>query len=258
MSSSFPIQLPDHVSPATRNRVPAIATSKSSSLACLRRSSNDEDYDTFRFEDELLPYLVQMGANGGFGLQSHKITAMKKLHVGNVIPDIVFLLSEQMTKSEKCTRRLLSYFQCTVLDNLRLRGPARRSTIARRLFSRQDTVAAAATHLLKHGFVRETKTGQLEFVPDALPKVKIVSVEAKLYRWSEAITQAESYLAFSHASCIALPASVILRNEHLQARCLDAGIGVISVSRSATRLAVAPTLKEPYSSEWLRVASRTE
>src|SRR6266404_4071797 len=95
--------------------------------------------------------------------------------------------------------------------------------------------------LIANRFVVATKNGSLQKVNGWMPlHERIVAVELKLYRISEAVSQALSNRAFATESYIALPAKIaerFVRNvRHAEFR--NTGIGVLAVTKTTCRMLV--------------------
>ena len=209
----------------------------------------------FRLEDELLPVLTSAARNGGLGLDSRNVIALEKLQVGNVIPDVVVLACEHELPTSDAKARRLSYFECSVIALLLAKGTCSSLEVAIELFSQQDVVDLAVERLAALGLLHQT-AGLYSVAPRVLPRAVVVSVEAKLLRWSQAIQQAKAYLSFSNASFVALPQSVVQKNSKIAEHCIAAGVGLIAVSRSEAVVSVPAHFQEPASSEWVCVVEK--
>lgn len=100
--------------------------------------------------------------------------------------------------------------------------------------------------LIAGRFVSRTKSGSLQKMNGWMPLQKrIVAVELKLARVSEAICQAAANKAFATESYAALPWQLAYRHARGRhaSRFLEAGVGVLAVSERGCRVALKPSAR---------------
>ena len=195
----------------------------------------------FDLESKLLSVLedeARSRSNNPFAKDGAElVTVMRESAIGTTIPDLIIVRRLHNVAGKRVR---LTGFQSWVMGEISRTGELSEVMLTRKLFSRIESTRVALTKLEKLGAVKRTAHGTF-FVPTDLSRsFQIVSVEAKLTRWRLAIEQAKRYLRFSNESFIALPASVIARNQRIGERCAEAGIGLIAVTRTDASVVVHP------------------
>ncbi len=208
----------------------------------------------FALEDHLL-WIVEKQISAHFVSKTlKKVVRFMKLPVGMIVPDLVLIATRANARPPKHSNRVPSLFECEILATLLKRGPLGRRTLARLLYARETSLERAVLRLVRDKLLRVNRAGALVVRRDAFPsKIKIVSVEAKLRRWKDAIRQAKEYHRFSNHSYVALPKTVVDRNPRLQNACRRERVGLISVSAKKTELILATKNVKPITAEriWL-------
>jgi hypothetical protein len=85
---------------------------------------------------------------------------------------------------------------------------------------------------------------------------QVIAVEAKLYRWREAIEQATTYRRFANRSFVALPRTTIARTPRISEACRARGLGLIEVWPTGVRVLRAADRHRPASPEWVWVVGQ--
>jgi len=203
----------------------------------------------FRYEkelqDRLQSYLV---SNLHSGRSNGQIALRREVHVGRVIPDFVIIDFSECVIFDEIPKRW-SYRHAWIVSQLRSRSPLHCRTIAARGFEREENIQSCAADLLSAGFVIQTSTGSLvlsDWFSAFRPRV--VSIEAKLSSWKDAISQAQSYRLFSDEVVVALDAGATCTIE-IQRTFESFGIGLWFVGQDDTREVVRPTASSPVSTE---------
>lgn len=204
----------------------------------------------FALEDHLL-WIVEKQISAHFVSQTlKKVVRFVKLPVGMIVPDLVLVATRANSRSPKRSSRVPSLFECEILATLLKRGPLERSTLARLLYTRETSLERAVLRLVRDKLLRVNRAGALVVRKDAFPsKIKIVSFEAKLRRWKDAIRQAKEYHRFSNHSYVALPKSVVDGNQQLQKACRRERVGLIAVSANKTEHVLATKNVKPITAE---------
>lgn len=208
----------------------------------------------FALEEQLLAILRKTFPPSLARSGRHEIQSFTKFQVGMTIPDLMIISRRKSGPCEACVRRVPSLFECAVLAELLKRKQTRPSEVSRRLYAREGAVGKAINKLAAHGLLTLHKNGTVSARRQALlPVIKIVSVEAKLIRWKEAVQQARQYLAFSDSAYVALP-EVLSDGHRIRVACSRAGVGLISVGPNNSEVVLKPRKRHrKYSPErlWL-------
>jgi hypothetical protein len=219
--------------------------------------------------------LMRSASTHGFPLEKHLVSVVRReiakemvpprstLHgkfigmpVGAIAPDLLLVVGRRNAKKSKLKAKP-SLFECAVLAEVMKRGPVSSETISSALFSRNSSVERAVLKLRRWKLLHTEPNGLLRASSTAFPaSLKVISVEAKLLRWTEAIRQATDYLKFSNAAYVALPDEVILRSNRVKAACVEAGVGLIAVTTSRIRIICLARKTKPGSAERLWVISK--
>jgi len=207
----------------------------------------------FRLESELIPILSRRGRLKLLGpkLAPHSM-AFAHVQIGMTIPDLLFVAAKN-GRSPPPRRIQLTAVDAWVVTALKRSGPLREEEIADELHSHPHRVGSALKRLRRYGLV---KADDLSYELNArrlLLSAEIVAVEAKLLRWTDAISQALSYLSFANRAYVALPKRSIVASRRVTQACRESGVGLISVGPYRTEILVRPKRRDPMSPErvWL-------
>lgn len=176
---------------------------------------------------------------------------LEQFAVGMTIPDLLIIQHKQLRHPK---RTEISYFESSVLAELHYQGPKDEIKMSEALFSRPATVTSALLRLERLGAVARAETGEFCAIEGVIPnECQIISIEAKLRNWKEALSQALAYLRFSDYSYIALPEPLVASNSDIQQSCGAAGVGLISVSPRTRFIALSAQRNEEldYDRMWL-------
>lgn len=177
--------------------------------------------------------------------------------VGTVIPDLIFI------RAYRTPERLLPPGGLTALESAIVAAllggrPLRDTTIAKRLFSQVERIAPLLRALERHGVVEQPTDGVYVLRRRAaLHRTRVVAVEAKLRRWSDAVRQAAAYLAFANEAYVALPRHVAEGNGALMQAVLSARVGLLLVDPHRVQIAHAAPRHQPRTAEWVWLLART-
>jgi hypothetical protein len=208
----------------------------------------------FDLESALVETLHSGCQNGIFG--GAELITFQQVQVGSVIPDLVFVRQLANRRAEAKLIRL-TLFESWIVGELLRAGRLRESTLTRRLFTRVDDIRPALKRLMRTGVLKETRVGTYSVQTDFSCRFEVLSVEAKLSRWRNAIEQAKRYLRFSDKSFVALPASIIARNSAIVRTCKEAGVGLIAVSAAGVDLQLTGVPNAPDRREWMWLLAKT-
>lgn len=208
----------------------------------------------FAIEDEMLPQLRSSGLTGVFKIDGKSIVVSEKVQVGIIIPDLIFSFS-QTPQSIPSSNKRLSHFDCAVLSEIIRNGPSTIRFLCAGLYTSPDRVRMAIKTLNKSGFVRVSKNS-VSAIKSRLPKVKIISVEAKLTRWKDALSQAVEYLHFSNCAYVAMPKAIVEKQPTIAISCKLAGIGLLSVDKTEVSMVVKGKSRNVKTGKWLWAAQK--
>lgn len=173
----------------------------------------------------------------------------EKSAVGRVIPDLLIYTSPKNNKSISL-KRSLSNYDCEVLAQICSKGPLNSQLLQELLYTKKERLHQAITTLLNKSLIRTSKEGILNINRARLPKASILSIEAKLTRWKDAIAQAQYYLSFSNAALIAMPTEVINKTPQLRKECQQHGLGLMAVDYISAQIIEKPQVRSQYSAKW--------
>ena len=204
----------------------------------------------FALEAELCEVLVA-GVPEVLGW-SRPCTMLGEIQVGAVIPDLVMV----DPVVDRWSLISLTRFDSWIVADL-LRARSRRvSTLSSRLFARPEKTMRAVERLERLGLL-DRASGSAFSLGDCFPRdAEVVAVEAKLYRWREAIEQAAEYLRFANRSYVALPKETVDTTKGLLAACRSRGLGVIAVSEANIEVVRRAPLHQPRSPGWVWLVAR--
>jgi predicted transcriptional regulator len=220
-----------------------------------RRSRATREPCEFSSEGQLVAHLVRSRLRRLLKRPgSWRRKLWQEVNVGEQIPDIV--LVSRPTSSRACRQRLTA-LDTVLLGHLLRNHHVRIGTLVRVLFAPKITINLASNRLQKSGLVRRKGSLLTARYRRYLNSFRVVAIEAKLNRCTEALRQAARYRAFAHLVYLAIPATVVRRRPRVVRDCRAGNVGLITVSRKGARVVFRPRLSVPKSSEWLWVAAKT-
>lgn len=183
------------------------------------------------------------------------ISQVPEVTVGSVIPDLVFIALPK--EYEESSTSYHPEIDTLIISDLLKNGPSTTSDISSRIFARETTTQKSLERLYKKTTVAQIASDRFKVKrKTVLYDYHIVSIEAKLTNWRQALKQAISYLDFSHMSYIALP-TAIANKSIVQEHCQSEAIGLIAVANNSTEVLFKPKPQQPYSSKWIWLLSKT-
>lgn len=170
------------------------------------------------------------------GAEGVEVRVRREMPMGSVIPDLV-LVSFDRVPARSILRLRWSYSHAFVVAELRRVALLRRETLAARMFDRQERVNRFLDELIDAGALEAVSDRSVRLSPELRSlRARVVAVEAKLSRWTEALEQAVSYRRFSDRSYVAMDAG------RVDAECSDlsnafrrAGIGLLLLDGANAR-----------------------
>jgi hypothetical protein len=209
------------------------------------------DEPMFRYESDLVSALRERPPS-----QLLRRTAdfqlLAGVQVGMRIPDLLLFSG---APTEGWVPAKLSYFDCTIVSAAMDAGPLTVADLAERTYSAPHEISVRVNKLVRFGLLASRSGERFDARRSALPKIKIIAIEAKLSRWKEALAQAVHYLSFANESYVAMPATTIRRNIPALDACAREGVGVLAVDSLSTDVVLAAQPARPQSAEWVRVLS---
>lgn len=186
---------------------------------------------------------------------SRNIFQMQEVTVGSVIPDIVCIALPKQYEED-----ITNYhpeIDTLIISDLLENGPSTASDISSRIFARETTTKTSLERLHKKEAVAQIESDYFKVRRKTLLyDYHIVSIEAKLRNWRQALKQAITYLDFSHMSYIALPTTIASKSI-VQEHCRAEAIGLIAVGNNSTEVLFKPKPHRPFSSKWIWLLSKT-
>ena len=215
----------------------------------------------FRLETEVVKVLTSRGPSTlrRPASANRQLMVFPELEVGMVIPDLVVVFRGQSLPKRSARGISLTDLDSHVLAAF-LRGKPRLSCylIARHLYSSPSRTAIALSRLHRYGILRKDGEAYFTLNVKAIPtRLHVVAIEAKLLRWRDALSQANTYKRFSNRCYVALPKYVIARNPKIKPACKADGIGLIGVEKSALSVVVESSAFLPQTPEWVALLAKT-
>lgn len=177
----------------------------------------------------------------------------REMPVGRRIPDFVFV-SYSVPPPEPLFRLRWTYRHASVVAELRRTTSLRRDTLADRLFERRSSLDRLLKDLCAVGAVHESEGGGVRLSAEIQAlDTQVTAIEAKLFRWTEALAQAASYRAFADRVIVAMDAQRVNGSAPIITKaCRAAGVGVVMVTEAtatyvhAGRRQLARTAQREY------------
>lgn len=209
----------------------------------------------FDLEAKLVEVLHSHTPNFRLFGRKTELLIFSEVQVGATIPDLVIVRDIGRGGAKRAVR--LTLFESWVLGELVRAKQMRSQTLTRRLFTREQDMTTALKRLTRAGIVKQTRAGVFAVQTDFTARYEVLSIEAKLDRWRNAITQAKTYFRFSDRSFVALPSSMIAKRPEIGEACKAAGVGLIGVRPNGIQLHVSGQAKSPDRREWTWLLAKT-
>jgi DNA-binding MarR family transcriptional regulator len=220
------------------------------------RNPSSDAGESFRLEDHLLDVVYAQLPEQLVGRSAQLLARNRKYAVGGTIPDLLLVVTKRRAVRSVRSKKL-SLIDCSILFAVYDSQATTVGELALKLYAREAVIRRSVDRLLKAGILgeRQDRLRVRKAVVDQTAQV--ISIEAKLSRWKEALQQAKAYLRFSNAAYVALPEAQINRISALRSACKDAGVGMIAVSQSTCRVIIRAPTNVPRSGEWFWVLNKT-
>lgn len=164
----------------------------------------------------------------------------REVPMGARVPDFVCMTVYIKPESPVLPRNC-SYRHASILWLLRRSWRLHGTTIARSLYSSTTRIQPAIEELVKAGAVVRHDTGSFSLSECWRSiRIDVLAIEAKLYRWSKALQQAESYQAFADRVVVAMDPLRMPRDPKVIQAFIDARVGLCAVSPEGTTWVVKP------------------
>lgn len=186
---------------------------------------------------------------------ARNISQIPEVTVGSVIPDMVCIALPKTYRKDSTNYH--PELDTLVISDLLQNGPSTLKDISSRIFARETTIKKSLGRLNKKSAVVQIKCDRFKLRRKThLCDYHIVSIEAKLKDWRNALKQAIAYRSFSHISYIALP-STIANKKIIKEHCRAVAIGLIAVNKNSATILFKPKPLQPASPKWIWLLSKT-
>ena len=173
----------------------------------------------------------------------------REVGVGRAIADVVVLLKSKRDRA--APPELLTIAESVILASLRRSGRTRIDLLEKRCGVRREGLRDGLLDRLKRwGLVTHGRGGLVELSTTLTDQYQIIALEAKLFRWRDALNQARSYQRYADRSYVVLPEAVAERALKHKGEFVSNGIGLLSVSEQ--RLDVLLEAGQCTSHDWRR------
>ena len=175
----------------------------------------------------------------------------REVPIGSRIADFVVVRFAELPSDLDWSIRW-SFRHAYVVSLLRRREALRIATIAAHAFEEPSRIEPLVSELINCGALCQTSSGAVRLSPWlASIRAQVITVEAKLHRWKEALEQAVYNAAFADFSVVAMDAGGSPRSPAALDQFRKNGIGLCAVGSQAADWLVAP---QPFtagrSPEW--------
>ena len=167
------------------------------------------------------------------------IAIRREVPVGDCIPDLVCV--RFLESPTNLLPKQWAYRHVYVLWLLRRYKSLRLETISKHTYEHPEKVSSILQDLIKSGAIIVKKSGSFSLSAGMKAlRAEVVSVEAKLYRWKEALDQAIKYKSFSDISFVAMDKNGIPKNPRHISEFYQFQVGLCSVSKDEIEWIVPP------------------
>lgn len=205
---------------------------------------------TFATEAQLVRSLVRNLPRSIFrGRLPQPGCLVSQMQLGASVPDIVVVC--RLRKTERENLGSLSLLQRWVLSEILMAGHISLRAIAENLSITEDRTSMAIATLRRANIVRGDSLRLYAPRAGMCLRAEVISIEAKVTKWREAVRQATRYTAFSTASYVALPCTLIERVPRIVSECSARQIGLLGVTRGRVTVVRRSDSHEPNRRDWL-------
>jgi len=192
----------------------------------------------YQTERELQSVLVNLD----FGISTFKTKPMirREISIGGCKPDVVCV--HFMNQSDIVLSQFQwSYKHVYVIWLLRKWHRLTSETISLISFEKPDRINLIIGDLIRSHIVIQKETGELTLSDFMLGiQAEVIAVEAKLFRWKEAIKQAKRYQMFADKVFVAMDVDGVPKEQEIVALFEDLGIGLCVVLPTGLEWIVNP------------------
>jgi DNA-binding MarR family transcriptional regulator len=220
------------------------------------RNLTSDARHSFRLEDHLLDVLYAHLPEQLVGRSAQLLARNRKYAVGGTIPDLLLVVTKRRAVRSVRSKKI-SLIDCGVLFAVYESLGTTVADLASKLYAREGMIRRSADRLLKARILVDRRDRLAVRKAVVNQTAQVISIEAKLSRWREAVQQAKEYLRFSNAAYVALPEAQVNRISALRSACKAAGVGLIAVSQSTCRVVIRPPKNVPRSGEWFWILNKT-
>lgn len=168
--------------------------------------------------------------------ESDTIYFRREVPVGNVIPNLVCIRFDQLPELSSRSSGW-SFRHAYLLWLLRRRARLTLPSLVRLTYDRTEEVEHMVKDLINSGAIVQLPTGSFTLSEQfASLKAEVIAVEAKLFRWNEALRQARTYQRFADRVYVALDYERIKAKDTLIPKFVHSGVSLLGVSRDRMRL----------------------
>lgn len=171
----------------------------------------------------------------------------REVPVGECIPDMVLVQFSKMPKPSKLPKRWNGIYS-HIIWLLRKWKSLRRDEVAKLCYANLERIDPVLRDLISSNFVKEEAEKLVLSDELALLKADVIAVEAKLYKWREALMQATRYNEFADRAIVAMDASRIPRRPEILEEFRTLQVGLCAVSPDQIEWLVLPPESRQISS----------
>jgi len=182
-----------------------------------------------------------------FGKTKHILKS--ELTVGNSTADLVALTYSKVNWPVQIAS--LSIKECVLLSILRRQGSLCLDELAAMSGENvRSLIVGPLSRIEEWGLVRRCRDGRMALSNGKRKTYRIISFEAKLTKWKQALRQAINYKRFSNKSYVVLPESSGHNAYRNRMVFEESGIGLVTMTDSGIKQLVPP--KEHNDHDWRR------
>jgi len=196
----------------------------------------------FETERDLQQHFQTLDLNlpGQFGVTVYR----REVPIGNCVPDFIFVRFKKLPRPDFLPKRC-SFKHSYILWLLKKRKKLRPETIANWSYESLDRIRPLLNDLIRSETIKKLPSGSLTLSDEILEiEAEVVAVETKLYRWTEALKQAEDYLYFANRVFVAMDPEGLPRTNKALIRFRNTGIGLCEVRSNSLNWIIEPSVRK--------------
>ena len=175
----------------------------------------------------------------------------REVGIGRSVADVVAVITDD--SPDRRLPRELTLNECIVLSALRRRTPTRIDVLEQRCSVERGAFRGGALGRLEQlGLVERSQGGRVNLSQTVRSQscVLVLSFEAKLTRWREALSQASAHANFADFSYVVLPEQGAARALQNLPEFRNSGVGLITVAGDA--LSIVEEASRSSDHDWRR------